>query len=72
MQIGPGGLEAVGHLALGPALGQHDLIPELVEPGEVAAVEADRKLAVVSWGQGIERGSGERGKRRSIRGGCRY
>jgi hypothetical protein len=52
MEIAPGGLEAGGHLALGPALGQHDLVPQLVQAGQVTAVEADRELAVVSGGQG--------------------
>ncbi len=45
---------------------EHDLVPELVEPGEVAAVEADRKLAVVSGGQGIA-GVGSQGQRRTAR-----
>ena len=51
-----------GHLALGPALGEHDLVPELVEPGQVAAVEADRELAVVSGGQRSRWASDARGR----------
>src|SRR3954454_8349152 len=48
---GPGILEALGHLTLGPALGQDDLVPELMEPGQVSAIEADRELVVVAGGQ---------------------
>ena len=51
VQVGPRRLEAGGQVALGPALGQHDLVPELVQPGQVAAIKADRELAVVGRGQ---------------------
>jgi hypothetical protein len=54
VHVGPGRLEAGGQIALGPALGHDDLIPELVEPGQVTAIEADRELAVVGRGQGVE------------------
>jgi hypothetical protein len=47
MQLSPGGLEALGQLALGPALGQDYPVPELMQPGKVAAIETDRELAVV-------------------------
>src|SRR4051794_1401923 len=51
MELRPGGFESGGHLALRPALGQHDLVPELVQSGQVAAIETDRELSVISGGQ---------------------
>ena len=51
VQVGPRRLEAGGQVALGPALGQHDLVPKLVQPGQVTAIKADRELAVVGGGQ---------------------
>src|SRR5262249_32040126 len=57
VEIGPGRLEALGHLALRPALRGHELVPEPMERGQVATIETDRELAVVGGGQGSRLGS---------------
>ena len=48
--LGPGGLELPVELALGPAAGVEDAVPQLVQPGAVALVEADRELRSRSLG----------------------
>ena len=46
----------LGHLALGPALGGDDVVPQIVEPGKVAAIEPDRELTVGAVGHGLGEG----------------
>ena len=53
----PRRLEAPGHVPLRPLLRSDDLVPQLVQPGAVAQVEADREGGVVE-GRGGHGGPG--------------